>query len=338
LIRLVDAGRFRPAFDYLTFCQPHLTRCFWSIVMIDNLVVMKNRKTETKNFLSEASFNDLLKKQSRMIIAFIVPELTSSFYTQAFNAIENKAAEQGYSIMVGQTHGQLEKEILLLQQFAARQVAGIIISTYSYRKEYKQFFELEQFDIPIIFLNNIPHEKNISFVASEFTDGLTQGIKALLHRGHQRFGFINGPENLDVSRLLETAYINALTANELTINERSIVNTNLSAEGNALALHQLMIKKDAPEIIFVFDEHVLFDCLSFTEKNKKSKIKIHFISFTALPKYVSLKSHLIGYVEQFPAIQGASAANFILQAIHTASVKAVLNPSSLLVSARLVLI
>jgi LacI family transcriptional regulator len=251
-----------------------------------------------------------------MTIGFIAPDFTSAFFSKAFNAVENVAEQHGYGVMIGNSSGQLEKEKALLQHFVIRGVAGIIISATCYIKNYRQFFELDSLAVPVVFLNNIPDEGDISFVAPDFTLGLISGIKTLMNRGYQRFGLINGPTHLNASVQNLLAYQAALTSIKVPVDRMLIVTSNLSVNSNIKALNQLLCLKGPPDLIFVFDANVLEDCLSISEESGKLGREIKFICLSSLPESGNLRIAILGYIEQFSAVQGKLAADHLFQAIH----------------------
>ncbi|MDP9076286.1 MAG: substrate-binding domain-containing protein [Bacteroidota bacterium] len=276
---------------------------------------MENGKHPRRGIRERALQDNSLHWQTGLVLGLIVPDLSSYFCTQAFNAIEKVAAGQQYNLMVGQTNGRPEKEKMLVHQFAARQVAGIIISVSGNRKDYSQFLELNNLDLPVVFLGNIPDEENIYFVASDLAYGLTHGVRALREAGYHHFGLINGPEKLASARQILAAYFHGLKANGIDADPRLIVPTDLTEKENISALHKLLSLPTPPAAIFVFNEQILGDCLKTIEKMEKPGKSIQLISFSAWQQYIPHGANKPAFIEQFPALQGKLAANYLLDIV-----------------------
>lgn len=67
-------------------------------------------------------------------IGLILPSISDSFYSQVAKAIELKAEEYGYTLMIGSTESEVERENRMIQMFKAKQIDGLIIAPTKYSR------------------------------------------------------------------------------------------------------------------------------------------------------------------------------------------------------------
>lgn len=103
--------------------------------------VINNRKyvnEETKQIVLEAIQtldyvpNELARSfyyNSSKMIGLLIYDLKNDFYNQFITRIESQLIEKGYSLMIGTTQGNPEREAYFLNLFLANNIDGLILCT-----------------------------------------------------------------------------------------------------------------------------------------------------------------------------------------------------------------
>jgi len=140
------------------------------------------------NFLASA----LTGKQT-YTLGLVVPDISNPYYGQLARAIESRAIELGYSVILCSTYHEEErirKYISLLQQ---KKVDGIMIGTGEGDNIFEQLNKLE---IPIALVGrDIPAISVTSVLVDDFVGGYL-ATKHLVELGHKKIGIIT--ENFKV--------------------------------------------------------------------------------------------------------------------------------------------
>ena len=254
------------------------------------------------------------QKGKTFTIGVILPELSEAFFSSAISGIEDTASKNNYSVLIGQSHNGEEREKEIVNMMKKYRVDGLIISMAKKTVNYDHFEMLKKNGIPIIFFDCIPNLVNINYVACDMQEGAGQAVKFLLKKGHRAIGMINGPEKLLACQQRVEGYISALQKQRLKYDPSLIVSSDLSREGTAQALDQLLAQKRKPTAIVLFNDYVALDAIQIA-KEKKLKINEDICFVTcgngSILDYIAFPP--LAALEQFPYQQGQKAMESLLE-------------------------
>ena len=91
------------------------------------------------------------------IIGVIVPQFEHFYFSSILSGIEQEAMSRGYTIMVGQSAEQYDRETLLCDKFYQNKVCGIIVSQAKDTMNYEHFKKLINNGVPLVFYDRILH-------------------------------------------------------------------------------------------------------------------------------------------------------------------------------------
>ncbi|HVW59042.1 MAG TPA: LacI family DNA-binding transcriptional regulator, partial [Puia sp.] len=163
------------------------------------------------------------QQRKTFTIGVILPELSEAFFSAAISGIEDMAGRHQYSVLMGQSHDEEEREKQIVGAMKKHRVDGLIISIAKNTKDYSHFVSLQQAGIPVVFFDRIPNLADIHYVACDMVSGTVQAVKFLLSKGHRVIGMINGPEKLLASRQREEGYIKAMQKHRLKYDPTLVV-------------------------------------------------------------------------------------------------------------------
>ncbi|MGH2648748.1 MAG: LacI family DNA-binding transcriptional regulator [Ginsengibacter sp.] len=247
-------------------------------------------------------------------IGVILPELSEAFFSTSISGIENTAEKNNYTVFVGQSHDNEERERKIVETMKNHRVDGLIISISKNTVNYDHFINLKKYGIPVVFFDRIPKMDEIHYVACNMISGTVQAVTYLLRKGHRVIGMINGPEKLFASQERKEGYIQSMIKNRLKFDPSLVVNTDLTLNGTRLAMEELLGSKRKPTAIVAFNDYVALDAIQVAVKKKRKINKdICFVSFANLPISTYSAFPPLASVEQFPYIQGQKATDILIE-------------------------
>jgi LacI family transcriptional regulator len=104
-----------------------------------------------------------LRTNSSRVFGLIVPAISNTFYDSFISAAEQKARENGFSLMILQSADDPVLEAESLRLCRANRVAGVIISISPGSQSYA-FKKLEEAGIPVIYFDKVPDAESCNKV------------------------------------------------------------------------------------------------------------------------------------------------------------------------------
>ncbi len=117
------------------------------------------------------------KQQKTHTIGVILPNLKEEFFSQAINGIEDVAKQNNYSVLIGQSHDDIEQEKQIVIAMKRHRIDGLIISISKHTKNYQHLTSLEKSNIPVVFFDRVPDLSTVHKVASNISTGTKQAIE-----------------------------------------------------------------------------------------------------------------------------------------------------------------
>lgn len=256
------------------------------------------------------------KQRKTFTIGVIVPSLLEPFFSEAITSIEEVASAKKYTVLMGQSLDDEEREKRILETFRKHRVDGILMSVGKNTNNLEFVEMLKEYDIPIVFFDCVPRIEGVSKVYSNLSTGIKESVKAFVDRGHQNIALINGPEQLLASQEREVAFDMALQKSGYNLDDRYIVYSDLTEEGNQMAMEQLLSLAKRPSAIISFNDFVTLDIMKYARsKGVVINQDIHFISFANYPFWKYIENPPMGSIEQYPDKQAEKAAQILFEII-----------------------
>jgi LacI family transcriptional regulator len=196
-------------------------------------------------------------------------------------------------------------------------VDGIIASISKNTKSIEHFDELKKYKIPVVFFDRVP-ENDVYKVSCSLKQSSTDMLDWLIKNGHQRIGFMKGPETMAATDERFQGYIQGLAKNNIRVDKELIVETDLTRSRNLVAIQKLLSLAEIPTAVIAFNDYVALDAIRCA-KDMGFKINqdIYFASYANLPITNYLDDPPIDSVEQYPRQQAEKATDILLELIET---------------------
>ncbi len=181
-------------------------------------------------------------------LGVVVPDISNPFFASIVRSAEEEAYAKDYSVFLGNTNEDPERELAVLQSLEDKYVDGLILC--SSRLNDDTLFEiLGHFPTAVL----VFREKNDSDVGAFTVNDVFGGqvaIEHLLRSGHRNIGLISGPPiSLSAFGRLK-GYQAALGAAGIPVNDLWIRHCHPVVEGGQETAYDLL--KNHPEITALF--------------------------------------------------------------------------------------
>lgn len=252
------------------------------------------------------------KQRKTFTIGVILPKLSEPFFSSAISAIETVAEEKNYTVLLGQSLDNAERELKIINTFKKHRVDGILMSLGKNTNDLNFIEILESSEIPLVFFDCVPGRADVNKVYCELTSGIEEAIDAFISRGHINIALINGPDKLLASIERTSSFRSALEKKGKDFNSKFVVHTDLTEQGNILAMEELIGLKERPSAIVSFNDFVTLDVIKLArQKGINVGQDMHFISFANYPLWSYMENPPLGSIEQHPGRQGKAAAEIL---------------------------
>ena len=262
------------------------------------------------------------KQGKTMTLGVILPSLREEYFSLAINGIEDIATANNYTVLIGQSHDDFEREQKIVETMRRHRVDGLVVSLSKATKSYEHFAQLEKNNIPVVFFDRVPDLPEAHSVSCSLENSTIELIDLLVKKGHEQIGLIKGPDTLVHSKQRLNGYYEGLKKHNLKVDTAFIVSTDLSKKKTQDAIHKLLALKKPPTAVIAFNDYVALDAIQYTRaKGLKINKDIFFVSYANLPITTYMDFPPLASVEQFPYEQAEKATEILLQLIMEKGIK-----------------
>jgi len=131
-----------------------------------------------------------LRSQRTCTIGVIVPDISNPFYGTLSTAIEAKAREAGYTVMVCITHYDLQLEYAEIKTLVSKQVDGIIIAFSADNLTAVRYAHGHH--VPVIVVDWYVNDTAFDVVTADNHQGGYLAARHLLELGHRDVAYVTG--------------------------------------------------------------------------------------------------------------------------------------------------
>ena len=183
-----------------------------------------------------------LRTRTTKLFGIVVSTFTSPIFSRVVLAIEERAYELGYDVLIAQSLDIPEREEACVHRFLARRVDGLfIVPSYRMATEARIYQELLARKVPTVVLGHtVPFCNQFVNVESDDLLGSYKATQHLLHLGHKRIAFFSGPPGTPWTQERFEGYRRALREAGLDVDEKLVFQAGRSIEEGAKAALQMI--------------------------------------------------------------------------------------------------
>jgi LacI family transcriptional regulator len=253
-----------------------------------------------------------LRVRATRTIGLIIPDIQNPFFTSVVRGIEDVLQGDGYTLLLGNTDDNQERERIYLSTLHAEGVAGIILVTSDGRTP--EFRRLLKAKVPLVVIDRVPAGLNVDAVTVANLEGAREATAHLIDLGHRRIGFIGGPAHLSTASERQAGYEEALRAAGAGYapTPELIKYGDFRQTGGYQAMRELLAIPEPPTAVFIANNLMTLGALqAIHERGLSIPDDIGIISFDDMSWATSLQPPLTAVAQPTYEL-GATAAELLL--------------------------
>lgn len=188
-----------------------------------------------------------LRRKETLTIGVIVSDANDPFFTAVLRGIEDVAQRAGYSVIVGNSDEQQEKQERYLHSLASRQVDGFIVAPTGGQSPALEAASSR--GTPVVGIDRHVHGVAAS-VGINNEAAAFQVIDHLVRDGHTRIGVIAGLPDLSTTVERLHGYHRALQMHGIDYDPSLVETGGAGPNGGAAAAHRLLNLPQPPTALF----------------------------------------------------------------------------------------
>jgi LacI family transcriptional regulator len=197
-----------------------------------------------------------LRTKTTKLFGLIIPSSTNPIYARIVFAIEDRAHELGYDVLLAHSLNKPEREEVCIRRMLSRRVDGLFISpVYRFEAEARIYREIAARKTPTVLLGP-PAAFCKSFPGIEIEELIASynATQHLLKLGHKRIAYLTGPQTSPWAHERFNGYRRALREAGLDVDDRLVFQAGTTIEdGTKAALQMLNESCDATAVQAVND-------------------------------------------------------------------------------------
>ncbi|MCY4306405.1 MAG: LacI family DNA-binding transcriptional regulator [Aestuariivita sp.] len=236
--------------------------------------ISEETRRRVLNTADEAGYkllSERKKKNNRTNAVGLVVEMwsldiTSPFFGQFLRGATSALRRQSYDLLVASTDGA--KEALKVYEYliAEGRVEGFILTRI--RSEDARISLLSEHDIPFVCFGRQAEEGDFAWHDVDAAEAVQKSVTYLADLGHEHFGLLQAPSEVNFARLRKESFISALNQRGLPVNNECIIEAGLTASDGAKAVGTLLkIPQPPTALICDLDALAIGAIAAFKEAN-----------------------------------------------------------------------
>lgn len=203
-----------------------------------------------------------LRTKTTKLFGLLIPATTNPIYARIVFALEERAHELGYDVLIAQHQNKPEREDACLRRLLSRRVDGLFITpVYRFEAEVRIYQEIVTRKIPTVLLGSpAPFCKTFTSIEIEELVASYNATKYLLGLGHKRIAYLTGPSAAPWAHERFEGYRRALREAGLEVDDKLVFQAGSTMEDGTKAALQLLNEGCQPTAIQAVSDLVAMGC------------------------------------------------------------------------------
>lgn len=218
-----------------------------------------------------------LRRLETKKIVVILNTISNQFYSRVVKGIEERAREEGYTVMVCMTHGDknLESDYLKLLRF--KLVDGAVFLTSEEKGEL--LGELLK-GIPVVQACEPKSDFNTPSVSIDNERAAFEAVEYLIKMGHKKIACLGSFGSYPSVKQREDGYKRAMSEHQLLADDSLLINEGFSFNAGIRAANRLLALKELPTAAFCLSDSCAAGVIkTLAEKGIKTPDDISVMGF-----------------------------------------------------------
>ena len=252
-----------------------------------------------------------LRRGETYTIGMIIPDGVNPFFAEVARGIEDTGFEQGYSVILCNSDGNLEKELLYTNVLNEKQVDGIIFVAGGLSQEH--ILGLQQRGLPVVVVDREIPGLPVGTVITDNAQGGWLATGHLLSLGHRRIACLAGPYDLTPSAERVTGYRQALEAARVPVEEHLVLRGDFNFESGYNSIRELLALEEPPTAVFACSDLMAIGVIAAAaESGYRVPVDLSLVGFDDI-ELASYTTPALTTVRRPKYQMGAIAARMLLE-------------------------
>jgi len=212
-------------------------------------------------YVPDSSAQGLRTKTTRMF-GLVIPSITDPIFARIVFAIEERAHELGYDILIAHTLNQSEREEQCIRRLLSRRVDGLFISpVYRFAAEARIYQEIQARKTPVVLLGPpAPFCRGIPGTEVDELSASYNVTQHLLKLGHKRIAYLTGPQVAPWAHERFEGYRRALREANLDVDDRLVFQAGGTIDDGTKAALQMLNESCGATAVQAVSDLVAIGC------------------------------------------------------------------------------
>jgi LacI family transcriptional regulator len=209
-----------------------------------------------------------LRSKTTKLLGLVIPAATNPIYARMIFALEERAFELGYDLLIAQTLNKPEREDQCLRRFLSRRVDGLFITpVYRFEAEARIYTEIAARQTPVVLIGPpAPFCKNFIGIEIEEITASYHVTKHLIELGHKKIAYLTGPPAAPWAHERFEGYRRAHREAGMEVDDRLVFAAGSALEDGAKAALQMLNEGCQPTAIQAVNDLVAIGCAEILQQ------------------------------------------------------------------------
>ena len=162
-----------------------------------------------------------LKTNQTFTVGMLLPDLTNPLFPPIVRGVEDTLGAGDYTVILGNTDNDADKEVAILQTMLNRRVDGLIVA--SARRSASHIAQLGDSGLPVVLVNRSSDDAQLPSVSGDDHAGIGLAVRHLASLGHKKIAHVGGPQDLSTGLARYQSFVAWMQSEGLDPDPRLIV-------------------------------------------------------------------------------------------------------------------
>jgi LacI family transcriptional regulator len=201
-----------------------------------------------------------MRRGTTHTVGVIIPDIANPFFGDLARSLEDHMFEAGYSAIICNSDGDVEKETRYLEVLLSKQVDGLLLVAASQPSD--GLLDLVARGVPVVVVDRELGDINASQVMVANHEGGHLAGEHLLELGHRDIGVLAGPGSLGTSARRLEGFEAALASAGIRLPDTRVVRGDFRAASGRAAVDAWIARYDLPTAVFAENDLMAIGALS----------------------------------------------------------------------------
>ncbi len=271
------------------------------------------KAAQALNYQPNQLARSLRTRQTRTV-GMIIPNITNPFFPEVVRAVEDVLNREGYTLVLGNSDYNIQKEEAYYRTFMAKRVDGLILEITPVKPP-QHLYRHDWEEVPVVYIDRLYQGLGGDVVLVDSLAGSYEAVCHLLDRGHRRIGVITGPLSMLMASKRLRGYRIALRRRGLAPDQDLIREGRFDFQSGYEHARSLLQLPSPPTAIYACNGLMALGCLqAIRERKLKCPEEIALVSFDDLSIFEMMQPPLTAVSQPVYEI-GSKAAEMLIERI-----------------------